>query len=141
VSVQPVNRSGRRGRRSSLDGLADIRGRASTADVRPGESSDPVEVAVRQLVKALRDEFHVERRPVPAGLDPMVTMADAAAILGIHRASVYRLIESGGLVSRKVGRRRMIVASSLRGIVSDEEPAMPAVSSPSSMVETFRGGS
>jgi excisionase family DNA binding protein len=84
--------------------------------------SDQVEAAIRALVEALRDELRQERPPAPVGLDPLVSMADAGALLGIHRSAIYPLIESGTLRSVKVGRRRMIVASSIRAMVDPADP-------------------
>jgi excisionase family DNA binding protein len=79
--------------------------------------SDQVEVAIRALVTALRAELLDERPPAPAGLDPLVSMAEASRILGVHRSAIYPLIASGQLKSLKVGRSRKIVASSIRAMV------------------------
>ena len=47
----------------------------------------------------------------------MVGAAEAAALLGVHRATIYDLIGSGAIPSVKIGRRRMISVNSLEEFV------------------------
>lgn len=43
----------------------------------------------------------------------LIRVADAAAALGIGRTTAYTLIDSGELSTVTVGRRRLVVATSL----------------------------
>ena len=44
----------------------------------------------------------------PARRPALVSISDATNLLGVGRSTVYRLIENGGLNSRKIGRRTLI---------------------------------
>jgi excisionase family DNA binding protein len=44
----------------------------------------------------------------------LVSITDAAKALSLGRTSIYELIRTGELESRKMGRRRLITAASLR---------------------------
>jgi excisionase family DNA binding protein len=70
--------------------------------------SDRVELAVRELVAALRAEMAPE--PEPAAL---LSIADAARLLNVSRTSLYSLMDAGELPSRHVGRRRLIPRAAL----------------------------
>jgi len=70
--------------------------------------TDRVELAVRELVDALRSELQPEPEP-PA----LINIATAAQLLGISRTSLYQLIDAGDVPSRKVGRRRLIPRADL----------------------------
>lgn len=74
--------------------------------------SDRVELAVRELVAALRAEMAPAEEP-PA----LVDITTAARTLGISRTSLYGLLDSGTLASRHVGRRRLIPRVSLDAYV------------------------
>ena len=65
--------------------------------------NDRVELAIRELVEALRAE--IQPTPEPTIL---VGAKTAAALLGISTSSLYALIRSGELPERKVGRRHLI---------------------------------
>jgi excisionase family DNA binding protein len=57
-----------------------------------------------------------------SALQPMlVSTAEAARLLGVHRATVYDLINSGALPSVKIGRRRMISVYSLKAFIGASE--------------------
>lgn len=45
-----------------------------------------------------------------------VSVREAARLAGLGRTSVYKLLASGELASRRVGRRRLVVRRSLAGI-------------------------
>lgn len=47
----------------------------------------------------------------------LVSITDAAKALSLGRTSIYELIRTGELESRKMGRRRLITAASLRLLV------------------------
>lgn len=65
--------------------------------------TDRVELAVRELVAALRAEMAPPPEP-PA----LVAVDDAARILGVSRTSLYGLMDAGEVPSKHVGRRRLI---------------------------------
>lgn len=44
----------------------------------------------------------------------LFSIADAAQALSLGRTSIYELIRSGELETRKMGRRRLITAASIR---------------------------
>lgn len=80
--------------------------------------SDRIALAVAELVEALRAEFAAEvtaavRRAVDEP-ERLLTVDEAAAVLGIGRSRLYDEIQSGRCRSVKVGRRRLIPASALR---------------------------
>ena len=50
----------------------------------------------------------------------LVSIADAAKALSIGRTSVYELIRSGELETRKMGRRRLITAASIKRLAGDQ---------------------
>lgn len=49
------------------------------------------------------------------------TMEDAAAITGISRAKLYKILNEGGLTGKKIGRRTII----LRGVLIEFLHALP----------------
>ena len=51
----------------------------------------------------------------------LVSAAEAALLLGVHRATLYDLMNSGALSSVKIGRRRMISLVSLEEFVRVNE--------------------
>jgi excisionase family DNA binding protein len=50
----------------------------------------------------------------------LVSITDAAKALSLGRTSIYDLIRSGELETRKMGRRRLITAKSLRRLADDQ---------------------
>lgn len=55
-------------------------------------------------------------------MDPLfVSVIDAAKALSIGRTSVYELIRSGELETRKMGRRRVVKVSSLRRLAGEQD--------------------
>lgn len=50
----------------------------------------------------------------------LVSIPDAAKALSLGRTSIYELMRSGHLETRKMGRRRLITAESLRRLVAKQ---------------------
>lgn len=75
-------------------------------------SPDRVELAVRELVAALRESLSAEAAPRPDEPERLLSIEDAAKALGIGRTLAYGLIQSGQLRSIKVGARRRLVPTS-----------------------------
>lgn len=50
----------------------------------------------------------------------LVSIPDAATALSVGRTTVYELMRSGQLETRKMGRRRLITADSLRRLVNEQ---------------------
>lgn len=51
----------------------------------------------------------------------LVSIVDAAKALSLGRTSIYALMRSGALETRKMGRRRLITANSLRRLVEGQD--------------------
>ena len=51
----------------------------------------------------------------------LVSAAEAALLLGVHRATLYDLMNGGALPSVKIGRRRLIAFASLEEFVKASE--------------------
>jgi excisionase family DNA binding protein len=51
----------------------------------------------------------------------LVSILDAATALSVGRTTVYELIGTGQLETRKMGRRRLITAESLRRLVDKQD--------------------
>lgn len=51
----------------------------------------------------------------------LVSITDAAKALSLGRTSIYELIRAGELETRKMGRRRLITAHSLRRLVGEQD--------------------
>lgn len=77
-------------------------------------SSDRVEYAIRELVAALRDEIASDGRPRDDEPERLLSVDEAAELLGIGRTLAYGLIQGGSIRSVKVGRRRLLPASAVR---------------------------
>ena len=50
----------------------------------------------------------------------LVSITDSADALSIGRTSIYELIRSGQLETRKIGRRRLVTAESLERLARDQ---------------------
>jgi hypothetical protein len=60
-------------------------------------------------------------RRVPLSRPPLtVTIHDAEKITGIGRSSLFHLIRNGRLKTASVGRRRLIVYSSLEDLLTED---------------------
>ena len=51
----------------------------------------------------------------------LISITDAAKALSLGRTSIYELIRSGQLQTRKMGRRRLITATSLRRLADEQD--------------------
>ena len=51
----------------------------------------------------------------------LVSITDAAKALSLGRTSIYELMRTGKLETRKMGRRRLITAESLRRLVDGQD--------------------
>lgn len=51
----------------------------------------------------------------------LVSISEAAKALSLGRTSIYELMRSGQLETRKMGRRRLITADSLRRLVERQD--------------------
>jgi excisionase family DNA binding protein len=71
-------------------------------------SADRVELAVRELVESLRAEMAPPPEPTT-----MVSIAEAARMLGCSRTTLYAALDAGELPSRKMGRRRLVPRAAL----------------------------
>jgi len=56
-----------------------------------------------------------DRRPLPA----LLTIPELAKLVGVHRHSMRRLLESEGVPFRTSGRRLLVVTSTLRRRMPD----------------------
>ncbi len=78
--------------------------------------SDRLAAAVAELVEALREDVRAETVDAP---DRLLSVDEAAALLGIGRSVLYSLIGSGRIRSISVGRRRLIPSSAVREFVDE----------------------
>ncbi len=77
-----------------------------------------LDAALAELAAALREEIARAATPVPAAPDPLVSIADATAIIGVSRTTIAAALADGTLRSVKVGRRRLIPAAALNDFIS-----------------------
>jgi excisionase family DNA binding protein len=63
---------------------------------------------------------HAEQETQPADVTLWPTNVACQKLGGIHRATLYRLVEKGKLKAVKVGGRTMIVASSVREFLAKQ---------------------
>src|SRR4051812_9044795 len=66
------------------------RGQPTLADLAPALSADPTGTAKSPRIGAIR-----ETRPLPAGIEPLLAIADLAVILSCSRRLVERMRSSG----------------------------------------------
>lgn len=50
----------------------------------------------------------------------LISITDAAKALSLGRTSIYELMRTGQLETRKMGRRRLITVESLRRLVEEQ---------------------
>ncbi len=79
--------------------------------------SDRLDLALRELAEALREELRSESRSAPAP-DRLLGVDEAAGLLGIGRSALYDEIRSGRLKTIKVGRRRLVSDTALREFIA-----------------------
>lgn len=63
--------------------------------------------------------------PSPARLDlpPLIPIPQAAALLGLSRASAYRYAAAGELPTKRFGRRVYVITNRIRDLLDDAPPA------------------
>jgi excisionase family DNA binding protein len=83
--------------------------------------SDRLTAAVTELVAALRDEIATQRRPSEREPDRLLSIEQAARVLGIGRTALYSEIGAGRIRSVKVGRRRLVPSSAISEVASGQE--------------------
>jgi excisionase family DNA binding protein len=78
-----------------------------------------LEAALAELADALLDELRSEAAPT----DPerLLDVTEAAALLGVGRSRLYDELTAGRLKSVRVGRRRLVPASSIAGFIREGE--------------------
>ena len=54
---------------------------------------------------------------IPIGERLTCTVRDACAFSSIGKTKLYELINNGALATTKIGRRRLVVVSSLKGVL------------------------
>jgi excisionase family DNA binding protein len=74
--------------------------------------SDRLAVALAELVEALRDEVRADAVS-PDAPDRLLSVDEAAALLGIGRSMLYDLIAAQRIRSLRVGRRRLIPSGAI----------------------------
>lgn len=87
--------------------------------------SDRLALAVAELVDAIRAEVRAEVRAesLPADSpDRLLSVDEAAAMLGIGRSALYSEIGAGHLRTIRVGRRRLVPASAVAEYVTGVGP-------------------
>jgi excisionase family DNA binding protein len=58
--------------------------------------------------------MHARRSEQTAGAEELLTVDEAARRLSLGRTATYRLVSTGELASRKIGRSRRVLAASVR---------------------------
>jgi excisionase family DNA binding protein len=80
--------------------------------------SDRIEAAIRELAEALREELGAEARAQASAPDRLLSIDEAAQMLGVGRTTLYQEIQAGRCRSITVGRRRLIPESALAEYVN-----------------------
>ena len=52
-----------------------------------------------------------------------LTINGAVAFSGLNRSAIYRLVSEGRLSTHKIGRRTLLLADELRGLIESSPPA------------------
>ena len=76
-----------------------------------------LEAALHELAEALRDEVRAESAPAGAP-DRLLSVDEAAALLGIGRSMMYNLVAAQRIRSLKVGRRRLIPSGAIADYIA-----------------------
>jgi excisionase family DNA binding protein len=79
--------------------------------------SDRLALAIQELAEALREELRTEAEAGPRAPDRLLSVDEAAAMLGIGRSRLYTEIGAGRIRSTTVGRRRLLSASAVRDFI------------------------
>ncbi|HEX9445716.1 MAG TPA: helix-turn-helix domain-containing protein [Candidatus Binatia bacterium] len=59
-------------------------------------------------------------------MDEILTATEAAALLKVHKRTVYRLAEDGVIPGSRIGHRWRFSKSNILALVTGAEPALPA---------------
>ncbi len=91
--------------------------------------TDRLALALAELVDALRAEARAEMAPAN-GPDRLLSIDEAAGMLGIGRSRLYAEIGAGRVRAVKVGRRRLIPTGAIAAYINelagpDETPGRP----------------
>lgn len=81
--------------------------------------SDRLTDAVLELVEAIRETVRAEADAAPRAPDRLLSVDEAATMLGLGRSVIYGEIGAGRLRSVKVGRRRLLSAEAVRAYIAD----------------------
>lgn len=84
--------------------------------------TDRLVAALSELVEALREEVRAEAAAGPRAPDRLLSVDEAAAMLGIGRSALYGgPIARGELRSVRVGRRRLIPAGAVSAFIAERQ--------------------
>ncbi|MGD0862503.1 MAG: excisionase family DNA-binding protein [Candidatus Limnocylindrales bacterium] len=76
-----------------------------------------IQAATEQLVAALLAAVRAEAAATEAAPDRLLSVGQAAAMLGLGRSALYGQLEAGRLRSLRVGRRRLVPAGAVRDFI------------------------
>ncbi|MCR5872290.1 MULTISPECIES: helix-turn-helix domain-containing protein [unclassified Sphingomonas] len=105
----------------SVKAAAVEHGRSKPASLPAERTAKPVvQVHPAEPVAEVVQAVAVEERPRRILPDDAVAMSvdEASAALGISRGTVYKLMDTGTLESKKVGGRRLVSAASVRALLT-----------------------
>lgn len=77
-----------------------------------------LERAISELVEALREELSQEATAIPRAPDRLLSVDEAATLLGQGRSRIYGEIQAGRLRSCKAGRRRLVPSSAISDYIA-----------------------
>lgn len=92
-------------------------GRQTARSVSRRLVSARLEAALAELAEAIRAEVRAEATPADAP-DRLLSVDEAAAMLGLGRTRLLAEVYSGRLASLKVGRRRLIPAGAITAYIA-----------------------
>jgi excisionase family DNA binding protein len=78
-----------------------------------------LDAAVRELVEAIGEAVRMEAATGPAAPNRLLSVDEAASMLGIGRTATYGELQAGRLRSVKVGRRRLVPAAAIPEYITD----------------------
>lgn len=81
--------------------------------------TDRLAAALTEFVEALREELRTEAAVDPRTPDRLLSVDEAATMLGVGRSVLYGEIQTGRLRSVKVGRRRLIPSTGVASYIAE----------------------
>lgn len=81
--------------------------------------TDRLALAVSELIEALRETVRAEADAAPRAPDRLLSVDEAAAMLGQGRSRIYQEIAAGRLRSCKAGRRRLVSSSAITAYIDE----------------------